>query len=109
MADDAFTLATIYTGSTGRVRPGADDQMGLRREDSVNDSEQPKVGNMEKVTRFGCGALLGFFVGLYFIAKWFIVSFGVAISIWATAILVCGCLALKYGDEFWYGLFGRNK
>jgi hypothetical protein len=75
----------------------------------VNDSKKPKIGKMEKATRFGCAALLGFFVGLYFIAKWIIVSFGVAVGIWAVAMLACGYLALKYGDEFWYGMFGRNK
>lgn len=64
---------------------------------------------MEKVTRFGCGALLGFFVGLYLIAKWIIMSFGVAAGVWAVAVLVCGYLAQRYGDEFWNGLFGRNK
>lgn len=75
----------------------------------MSNSEKLKIGKMKKVTRFGCGALLGFFVGLYFIAKWIVVSFGVAIGIWAVAILACGYLALKYGDEFWYGMFGRKK
>lgn len=75
----------------------------------MDNSEKPKIGKVEKVTRFGCGALLGFFVGLYFIAKWKIVSFGAAVGTWGVAILVCGCLSLKYGDEFWYGIFGRNR
>lgn len=75
----------------------------------MNDSEKPQMPTIEKVTRFGCGAMLGFVAGLYFIAKWMIVSFGVAIGIWALAMLACGYLALRYGDEFWYGMFGRNK
>lgn len=75
----------------------------------MNKSEKPKIGKVEKAIRFGCGALLGIFVGLYLIAKWTIVSAGVAIAIWSVAILVCGHLALKYGDEFWYSMFGRNK
>ena len=75
----------------------------------MNNNEQPEVRKMEKATRIGCGALLGCFVGLYLIAKWTIMSFGVAAGVWAVAILVCGYLALRYGDEFWYGLFGRNK
>jgi len=75
----------------------------------MNDSEKPKIGSIEKITLFGCGAMLGFFVGLYFIAKWGIVSFGAAIGIWGATMLVCGCLALKLGDEFWYGMFGRNR
>jgi hypothetical protein len=61
-----------------------------------------------KITRVGCGALLGFFVGLYLIGKWLIVSVGAAVAVWAGAILACGYLALKYGDEFWHGMFGRK-
>lgn len=75
----------------------------------MNNSEKPKLGTLEKVTRFGCGALLGFFVGLYGSAKWKIMSFGAAVGMWVVAILACGYLALKYGDEFWYGIFGRNE
>ena len=75
----------------------------------MNDSEKTKIGTMQKVTRFVCGAMLGFFVGLYFIAKCRIVSFGSGIGIWIATMLVCACLALKLGDEFWYGMFGRNR
>jgi hypothetical protein len=75
----------------------------------MNDSENPKIGTMEKVTRFVCGAILGFFVGLYFIATWRIVSFCAGIGIWVATMLLCGSLALKLGDEFWYGMFGRNR
>jgi hypothetical protein len=73
------------------------------------DGESTPIGKAEKITRFGCGALLGAFVGLDFVARWLIVSVGVAVAVWAVAILACGCLALKYGDEFWYGVFGRNR
>lgn len=59
------------------------------------DSESPPVGEAEKITRCGCGALLGFFVGLDFIAKWLIVSVGGAVAVWAGAILACGYVALK--------------
>lgn len=75
----------------------------------MNDSEKPEIGRVEKATRFGCGALLGLFVGLYFIAKWSVMSFGVAVTVWGAAMLICGYLAMKYGDEFWYGMFGRDK
>lgn len=70
--------------------------------------ETPPISKAEQITRFGCGALLGCFVGLYFIAKWLIVSAGVAVAVWVGAVLACGYLALTYGDEFWYGLFGRE-
>ena len=75
----------------------------------MNKSETPKIGTTEKVTRFVCGSLLGVFVGLYCIAKWKIMSSGTAVGTWVLAILVCGYLAVKYGDEFRYGIFGRNK
>lgn len=75
----------------------------------MTDDERPKVGTIEKATRVVCGALLGFFVGLYFICKWTVMSIGVATFVWTVAISVCAYLALEYGDEFWYGLFGRNK
>lgn len=72
-------------------------------------NEKPGISSGEKVTRFVCGGLLGFFVGMYFIAKWAIVSPTVAVAIWAVTVLACGSLALKFGDEFWYGMFGRHK
>jgi hypothetical protein len=75
----------------------------------VNKRERPEIGRVEKAIRFGCGALLGLFVGLYFIAKWSVMSIGVAVTVWGAAILICAYLAMKYGDEFWYGMFGRNK
>lgn len=54
---------------TVRYRPGAGDQPKYRQGDHVSNDERPKVGKIEKATRFGCGALLGFFVGLYFIMR----------------------------------------
>lgn len=42
--------------------------------------EDPEISETEKVTRFGCGALLAF-----------------------------GFLALKHGDEFWYAVLGRGS
>lgn len=71
----------------------------------MNGSGKPKIGSIEKITRFGCRAMLGLFVGLYFIAKCRIVSFGTGIGISGATMLVCGCLALKLGDESWYGMF----
>ena len=52
----------------------------------MDDSAEPAISKGEKATRFGCGALL----------------------VWVAAILACGYLALKRGDEFWYGLFRRH-
>jgi hypothetical protein len=75
----------------------------------MDENKEPPIGTIAKATRFGCGALLGLFVGLYFIAKWTVTSFGTAFAIWAAAILACGYLALKYGDRFWYALFGGSR
>ena len=75
----------------------------------MNTNENTGISKSEKVTRFVCGGLLGFFVGLYFIAKWAIVSPTCAVAIWTVAVLACSSLALKYGDEFWYAMFGRHR
>ena len=71
-----------------------------------NDQE---ISKAEQATRFGCGALLGFFFGFYVVIKYAFSSFGSAAAIIVAAICVCGCLALKYGDEFWYAIFGRDR
>lgn len=62
-----------------------------------------------KVTRFISGGVLGFFFGLYLLAKWWIMSYSVAAGILAATICGCGYLALKYGDRFWLDLFDRNR
>lgn len=75
----------------------------------MNQINEPKIGTAEKVTRFVCGTVLGTFVAVYFLAKFAVESWAAAAAIWAGAMLVCGGLALKYGDEFWYALFGRGR
>ena len=69
----------------------------------------PLVRLQQSVSGRYFSSLLGLFVGLYVITKWAIVSFGVAVAVWTVAILMCGYLALRYGDEFWRGVFGRNR
>lgn len=71
--------------------------------------EDPEVGKAEKVTRFGCGALLGFILGLYIVVKYSFESFWCAVAVVIAAICTCGYIALKYGDEFWYSFFGRGR
>jgi len=58
----------------------------------------------EKITRFGCGALFGILVGIGLVIRFAIASFGLVVGVILGAILVCGFLALKHGDEFWYSL-----
>jgi len=70
--------------------------------------EQPVSGAV-KASRFGCGAVLGLFFGLFLVAKWSIAAYGAAAAIVAVAAGVCGWLALKHGDAFWYDLFARDK
>ena len=73
----------------------------MSERDEHDDRDEPKLEESEKVLRFGCGAILGFFVGVFFIVKWAVVSFGAAAGILVLAILVCGYLTLKYGRDFW--------
>lgn len=71
--------------------------------------EDPEVSKTEKVTRFGCGVLFGVFVGIYLAFRLALSSYGLSIAIIVVAILVCGFLALKHGDEFWYAVLGKSR
>lgn len=71
--------------------------------------EDPEIGEVEKVTRFGCGALLGIIFGFYLVIKYAFSSFASTACIIIVAICVCGYLSLKYGDKFWYAIFGRDR
>ena len=71
--------------------------------------EDPEISETEKVTRFGCGALLGVVVGISLAVKLALDSFGWSVAIVVGAVLVCGFLALKHGDEFWYAVFGGGS
>jgi hypothetical protein len=66
--------------------------------------EDPEITTSEKVTRFGCGALLGIFVGASFAVRHAYSSFGLLVAVFVAAVFLCGFLALKYGDAFWYSL-----
>lgn len=69
--------------------------------------EDPEVSKSEKVTRIGCGAILGLVLGISFVVQLSFSSFGSVVTVIIVAICVCAYLALKYGDEFWYWIFGR--
>ncbi|QNA89431.1 hypothetical protein G4G28_14865 [Massilia sp. Dwa41.01b] len=68
-------------------------------------TEGPEISEAERVSRFGCGALLGFFIGLVLVIASAPSSTGFAVLAFLVPMCVCGYLALKYGDEFWYKLF----
>lgn len=70
--------------------------------------EHSEVSKAEKITRFCYGALLGFILGFYIVVKYWFESLGCAVAV-VVAICTCGYLALKYGDEFSYAIFGRGR
>jgi hypothetical protein len=71
--------------------------------------EEPEISKAEKVTRFGCGALFGAIVAIYFAFRLALSSFGLVAAIIVVAVLVCGFLALKHGDNFWYAVLGKAR
>lgn len=71
--------------------------------------EDPDISEAEKVTRFGCGAVFGVFFGFFLVIRFALSSFGLAAVAIVGAVCVCGYLALKYGDEFWYSIFGGRE
>lgn len=75
----------------------------------VDIHEDPVVSTSEKVTRFVCGAILGICFGIYHLAKFSPSSFSIAALILLTSIGASGYLALRYGDAFWYAIFGNRS
>jgi hypothetical protein len=63
--------------------------------------EEPEPDKAEKITRFGCGALFGVVIGIGLAIRFAFSSLGFIAAIIVGAILICGYLALKFGDEFW--------
>jgi len=59
---------------------------------------------LEKGIRFGCGGLFGAVVGFFFIIDLPPKSYGGILAACAVGAIVCGLLAMRYGDRFWYGL-----
>jgi len=64
----------------------------------MNDREPD---NEEKAIRFGCGALFGAFAGFIIAAKVVVMSYGMLAAIMVCAVLLCGYLAMRLGDDFW--------
>jgi hypothetical protein len=60
---------------------------------------------LEKGIRFGCGAVFGAFLGfLWFGLYWAGISNSLVILAFIGLALVCGVLAMQFGDRFWSGL-----
>ncbi len=70
----------------------------------VKIQDDHEVDEAEQVTRFGCGALLGIFVGIGVIVAFTLTSFGLAAAALVGSMIVCGWFALIYGDSFWHAL-----
>ena len=73
--------------------------------------DRPPPDGCEKSLRFGCGTITGgvivlFIFGRYFFSleRWLWIAVGLG-------ALVCGLLAIRYGDDFYHGIieFFRNS
>jgi hypothetical protein len=59
----------------------------------------------EKGVRFGCGSIFGFVLGLYLFLNLFVFENSIiAIIAVFTIVFICGFLAMKKGDRFWYSI-----
>jgi hypothetical protein len=58
----------------------------------------------ENRIRFGCGFTFGLIAGFFSAITHIYDTWGPIISISLFAALVCGWLAKKYGDAFWYSI-----
>jgi uncharacterized protein YacL len=65
-----------------------------------------KPDNFEKGIRFGCGGLIGLFVGLYVSANFFLTEDKIIAFILTVIITICfyGFIAMKLGNKFWFTL-----
>jgi len=68
----------------------------------------PKLDRGEKAIRFGCGFIFGLFVAFWVAAKCCFPDWTILFVVGGLiAGVVCGWLALKRGDRFWYSI--RDK
>jgi hypothetical protein len=66
-----------------------------------------KTDPLERKIRFGCGFTFGLIIGFFGFAKIMYASPGLVVASAVIAALVCGWLALKYGDRFWHQMIQR--
>jgi hypothetical protein len=67
-----------------------------------------KPDKTENKIRFGCGFIFGLVLGFVYAIGWVAVTWGVFVAIVIATAIVCGLLAMKYGDSFWYYLKDRS-
>jgi len=58
----------------------------------------------EKTLRFGCGFIFGLLVTGLSGFLWSVASGHYVVAVSVLAALICGVLALRYGDRFWHWL-----
>lgn len=63
-----------------------------------------KPDKTENTIRFGCGFTFGLVLGFVFAVQWMASTWGCFTAIAIASGIVCGLLAMKKGDAFWYSL-----
>ena len=58
----------------------------------------------EKALRFGCGFIFGLVAGFFTAFQWVMSTWGGLAALAFASAVICGLLAMKYGDAFWYSL-----
>jgi hypothetical protein len=66
--------------------------------------DKMKPDTIENRIRFGCGFTFGLASGFFFAVQWVADTWGGFAATSITTAIVCGLLAMKYGDAFWYSL-----
>lgn len=73
---------------------------------AVKRDAPPKTDWLEFWVRFVCGFLFGGLVGIRLWIE-FLDNFGGFVAADLAVAVVCGLAAARYGDKFWYSVFGR--
>jgi hypothetical protein len=72
----------------------------------MNDLE-PLPGRADKQIRFGCGFVFGGGMGFLLALRYLVETLGPLIGCTLAGGLLCGWLAMRYGDHFWTDLLHR--
>ena len=64
----------------------------------------PEQDPLETQVRFVCGALFGLVPAICFVVTARSFSLIEYVAIFGVSVAVCALLAVRYGDEFWYGV-----
>jgi hypothetical protein len=67
-------------------------------------SNKNKPDKLEMGIRFGCGGLLGAVIGFSFLIELFPNRHGWIFAFCIVGAVVCGLLAMSYGDRFWHAI-----